>query len=71
MSCVNPDGVFTRYILRLRSMSQYHGLANAVAEIRNETPENQRRWLRMLLTMLERAGVAVPEVWRCSLEEMD
>jgi hypothetical protein len=46
-------------------------LTNAVAEIRNETPENQRRWLRMLLTMLERAGVAVPEVWRCSLEEMD
>jgi hypothetical protein len=43
----------------------------AVAAIKNESPERQRRLLGMFLTLLERAGVAVPEVWRCSLEEMD
>jgi hypothetical protein len=42
-----------------------------VAAIKDETPERQRRLLGMFLTLLERAGVEVPEVWRCSLEEMD
>jgi hypothetical protein len=42
-----------------------------VAAIKDETPERQRRLLGMFLTLLERAGVAVPEVWRCSLEEME
>jgi hypothetical protein len=43
----------------------------AVAAIKDESPERQRRLLHMFLTLLEHAGVEVPEVWRCSLEEMD
>jgi hypothetical protein len=46
-------------------------MTGAVAAIKSESPENQRRWLRMFLTLLEHAGVKVPEVWGCSLEEMD
>jgi hypothetical protein len=43
----------------------------AVAAIKDESPVRQRRLLGIFLTLLEHAGVAVPEVWRCSLEEMD
>jgi hypothetical protein len=46
-------------------------LTAAVAEIKSESPQGRRRLLGIFLTLLERAGVEVPEVWRCSLEEMD
>jgi hypothetical protein len=46
-------------------------MAAAVEAIKDESPERQRRLLGIFLALLERAGVAVPEVWRCSLEEMD
>jgi hypothetical protein len=46
-------------------------LTAAVAEIKSESSQGRRRLLGIFLTLLERAGVEVPEVWRCSLEEMD
>jgi hypothetical protein len=66
---IYPPGPFDEPVSRIGFA--FVALTNAVAEIRNETPENQRRLLGIFLTLLERAGVAVPEVWRCSLEEMD
>jgi hypothetical protein len=42
-----------------------------VAFVASASPEIQNDLLGFLVDMLERAGVAVPEVWRCSLEEMD
>jgi len=45
-------------------------LAAVAAMIAAESPDGQVDMLGLLVAALERAGVHVPEMWRCALDEM-